>query len=826
MVAAPSVSQSIEKVKVNVDTKNAGLIEVFSVVEKQTDFVFIYNQEVRENRSKFNFDLKEISVADLLRKIAESTDFRFKQINSNITVTKKEADSTEKENTDSVIIGKVIDESTGEALVGVNVLVKGTTKGSITDVDGNFRLEASEDATLVFSFIGYETQEVSIGTRTEFNVALKASSDELSEVVIVGYGIQEKSDVTGVVNSVNSEDISEIPTTNPLQALKGKVSGLDIYNSGNEPGSSVSINIRGQRSIGADNSPLIILDGIPIIGGLNDISPNDIESIEILKDASATAIYGSRASNGVILITTKRGHDGKTVISYDGYYGVTNVIKKLDLMDGSQFAQLRREAERTASGAYPDDEDIFDNIALNSLVTGDYTDWQDFTFEAGHKQNHQLSLNGGSDKLQFAASGNYFDEQGIVSSSKYERTSARLNLDYQVNDKLKFGASSFASYSKQDYTAADLFDNVLRLSPLGKPYDEEGNILFRPTSDEGQRVNPLSDIANSVDERFTTRVFASFFGEYKLAKGLTYRLNVGPDAKFYKRGYFYGSETTQSQGGTSLAGTSDSDVKSITVENMLTYNKEVGKHSFGTTLVQSYQGQVTRTSSINVNDLPYDSQGYNNLGSAGEVLNVNSNYQKWELLSYTARINYKFNDRYLFTFTARADGSSRFAEGEKWGFFPSAAVAWRLSDEPFLADVDMLSNLKLRASYGETGNTAISPYQTFSTLEESSYVFGTTGAAGFQPGTISNPNLKWETTKQLNAGIEFAFWDTRVSGSVDYYMAKTDDLLLSRSLPSSSGFTDVFENIGATENKGVDIQLSFKNITSSNNGFQWQTDLT
>ncbi|MBC7920540.1 MAG: TonB-dependent receptor [Ferruginibacter sp.] len=729
------------------------------------------------------------------------------------------------------LTGEVRDSTNNEVLIGAIVSVNNLRQVQQTDVNGRFEMVLEPGSYQVsFSYVGFSpvVKEVQIredGAAT-LNVRMAPAKTYLNEIVVIGYGRQKKRDVTGAVSSVSSQDIGEIPVTNPIQALKGKAAGVDVFNGGNEPGSAINILIRGERSIGADNRPLVVLDGIPIIDGFNEINPNDIASVEVLKDASAAAIYGSRASNGVVLLTTKRGSAGKTRIAYDGYYGLTSVINKLDLMNGEQFAQLRREANRTvtANGSYPDDTRIFDNIGLESIAQGRSTDWQDFTYQSGYRQNHQLSLNGGGEKTRFAASVNYFDEKGIVGNSAYNRASFRINLDHEANDKIKFGLSSFGSRSKQQLTQNDLFDNVLRLNPLGVPYDEEGNIRFRPTNDESQRVNPLSDIANSLNEQFKTRVFASLFGEYQITRDLSYRLNVGPDAQFVNTGYFYGTNTTNTQGGSSAAGVDNANTLSLTVENILNFNKNFGdNHSLSTTLVQSYQNQVIRADRTSVRRLPYDSQTYNNLGSAGEISGVGTNYQQWTLLSYTARINYQYKDRYLLTVTGRADGSSRFAEGNKWGFFPSAALAWRISDEPLLKTAATISDLKLRLSYGETGNTGIQPYQTFSKLSSSSYVFGTSGAPGFLPGSISNPSLRWETTKQFNVGLDFGVWNNRVVGAIDYYVSNTTDLLLPRSIPSSTGFTSVLENIGSTRNKGLELAVSTNNFISTD-GFQWKTD--
>ncbi|MAU15163.1 MAG: SusC/RagA family TonB-linked outer membrane protein [Muricauda sp.] len=819
-------SKYVQPPNISIKLKEARLVAIFSELEKTTNYEFSYGQYILNDQKRYTVQYENESLREILSHLSQKAGFVFEMGSNKVLIAEKGKAIEEQL---FKVEGSVLDAN-GSPLPGATIVEKGTSNGTTTDFDGFFTLDVSGTKVILqISYLGFKTQNVSVDAGTTITVTMDQDSNALEEVVVVGYGKQKKSDITGAVASVDQKDLAEIPVTNPIQALKGKVAGLDVYNGGNEPGGDVAIRLRGERSIGANNSPLIVLDGIPIAGGLNEINPNDIASIEILKDASATAIYGSRASNGVILITTKRGVTGETRITYNGYYGLSSIIQKLDVMDGEEFAQLRREAYRTISedGTVPPDSQLFDNIGLESLQQGRFTDWQDFTYGTGQRQSHQLSVNGGGERTQFALSFNFFEETGIVDKAKFQRGNLRINLDHKLNEKINLGVSSFMSRSQQNVVQNDLYDNVLRLSPLGTPYDDGGNVLFRPTNDESQRVNPLSDLANSVDDRFKTRVFASIFAQYRLNDNLSYRLNIGPDAETSKRGYFYGSMTTNNQGGSSTAGVSNNERISLTIENIMNYNGKIGdSHELGATLVQSYQNQITRSDFTNVGKLPFDSQSYNNLGSAGEVLGVGSNYQKWRLLSYTGRLNYQLLGRYLFTATARADGSSRFAEGKKWGFFPSAAVAWKITEEPFFkVPSSAISELKLRLSYGETGNTGIDPYQTFSTLSTSSYAFGDNGAPGFVPQSISNPNLKWETTEQFNVGLDFELWKQRVSGSINYYVSKTKDLLLPRSLPSSSGFSTVLENIGSTENKGLEVLVSFRDIIPSED-FHWQADIT
>lgn len=806
------------------------LKEAFTIIQQKTNYLFVYNEQVIAPYKTRELHARQKTVAWTVNELLRNTRLTYKIQNSKIIILEKAPTPPTPPATLTApaekVKGKVTDEK-GTPLPGVTVAVKNANRGAITDSEGVFSVEASAGDVLLFSISGYMRREVTVSTGQLPTIVLQEDVKGLEEVVVVGYGTQKKRDITGSISSVKGSDIAEQPTTNAAQALKGKVAGLDVYSSGNEPGAGANILLRGQRSITNDNSPLIVLDGIPMVGGFNEINPNDIASVEVLKDASSTAIYGSRAANGVLIITTKRGKAGKTNVAYDAYYGTTAITKKLDLMNGEQFAQLRREAARTTdpNNNYPADATLFDDIALRSLALGRSTDWQDLIYHNGAKQNHQLSVTGGKEKTQFAVSFNYFKEKGIIDKTDFTRGALRINLDHQVNSRVRMGVSTLASMSTQNVTDNTVFDNALRLNPLGIPYDSTGKLLFRPNNDEGQRVNPLSVIRNTVNQRYKTRVFASMYGEWDIFKDLTYRLNIGPEMEASKDGYFKGSETDANQGGNATAGLSNSDMFSITVENILKYNKQLSKSQrLGVTLLQSSQQQTINSSSINANKLPYETQSYHNLETAGEVTGINSDYRRSLLLSYMARINYDFKNRYLFTITGRADGSSVFAAGHKWGYFPSAAAAWRIDAEPFMQSLRNVNTLKLRLSYGSTGFNGILPYGTFSTLKKSSYAFGETGMNGFQPATIANPNLKWESTASLNAGIDFGLFNDRITGTVEHYISNTKNILLRRSIPGSTGYTEVLENIGATRNKGWEVTLSTVNI-QNDNGFQWTTDL-
>jgi TonB-linked SusC/RagA family outer membrane protein len=733
-----------------------------------------------------------------------------------------------------IIKGKVVDD-VGAPLPGVSVVVKGTLVGASSDADGSYSLAipaSVENPVIVFSFIGFASQEQVVNGRTLIDVTLAPDVQQLSEVVVVGYGTQKKSDITGSVASVSAKEISELPLTNVQQALQGRIAGVDVVSTGARPGAGVSVRIRGRRSFSAGNEPLYVVDGIPLAGGINDINPQDIQSMDVLKDASATAIYGSRGANGVVLITTKRGTTGKTIISYDGYYGVSSSLGKIDMMNGAQFAEYKRESRRTA-GAYNDadpvgsDAKIFESTELEGIASGRSTDYQSLILKNGHQQSHQIGILGGSEKTKFAISGNYFSDVGIVPNQDFNRYSFRINIDHQISDQFKVGVSSLATFSIQNGDGFNPLPEALQNNPLGNPYNSDGTLNFLPTTD-GLRTNPLSEIVKGaiVREDKRVRIFNSIYAEYQIVKGLSYRVNFGPDYQTRRRGEFNGRYTNARRLGEPTARTQNWNTFAYTLENVVNYTKTIGTdHNLTATGLYSIQQQTDEYFDTRVRGIPFEYMDAYNVGTAPIIEGVGSDYKQWTILSYMGRINYSFKDKYLITVTGRSDGSSRFSPGNKWGFFPSAALGWRISEENFLKSISFLSNLKLRASYGQTGNTGIDPYSTLGSLSRTTYAFGSNAANGYRPASLPNPDLKWETTASTNIGLDFGFFNGRIQGSLDVYQQNTSDLLMDRQLPATEGNSNfILQNVGKTKNQGIEISLSTVNIESTR-GFQWSTDL-
>ncbi|MDW7694194.1 TonB-dependent receptor [Flammeovirgaceae bacterium SG7u.111] len=728
----------------------------------------------------------------------------------------------------SSITGTVISGEDSQPLPGVSVVIKGTSTGTITDIDGKYKLDAAQGSTLVFSYIGFLSEEIELGSQNIVDITLILDLKQLEEVIVVGYGTQDKRDVTAAIGSIDSEQINKIPVANGVQAMQGQVAGVDIQSGGGRPGSGPSVRIRGRRSITASNNPLYVIDGIPQAStsssALNDINPQDIASMEVLKDAAATAIYGSRGANGVILITTKRGKSGKTQVSYNGYYGVTDIMNKVDMMNGEEFADMKRESRRDGyNGAIPADDAVFDDpIELESIAQGRSTDYQDLVFSQGYQTSHQVSVMGGSDKTQFNMSVGYFDEQGIYSNMDYNRITGRVNLDHKISNIFKAGISFLAVQSLQNYGSNATLGEALSNNPLGVPYDEDGNLRFLPTND-GIRTNPLNELVENafIDERTVGRIFAPIYLEATITEGLKYRANFGPDIIYKRNGGFRGSLTNANRGGPASADIQNEKETNLLLENLITYDKKIGdKHELKFTFLQSIQSQRYEKHRTEVSNLPYESQLFYNIGSAEVKGNLESRLEEWQLASFMGRVNYDLAGKYLFQATLRADASSRLAEGNKWQYFPGFSAGWRVIDEAFMEGIGFLSELKLRASYGWVGNTSIDPYKTWGNLARTTYAWDESPAFGYRLNEIPNSELTWEVTKTLNVGFDYGLLDGRLSGSFEWYKSNTDDILLNRNLPTTSGYGQVLQNIGKTETTGIEFNIGAI-VLDKPNGLNW-----
>lgn len=720
----------------------------------------------------------------------------------------------------------------GNPIIGASVSIKGQKNGTVTDVTGSYKLQAPKDAVLTFSFIGFLPQEVPVNGRSDIEVKLAEDQKKLDEVVVVGYGQQKKKDVTGAISSINSKTIMEVPVTNAQQALQGRTPGIDVLNNSSKPGDEPQVRVRGTRSLSAGNDPLYVVDGIPFAGNLNDINPQDISSMDVLKDASATAIYGSRGANGVVLVSTRKGKIGKPQVFYSGMYGVVNSLGRTDMMNSQQYLAMKREANRT-TGNYDDnnpdasDAKIFTAVELANIKKGVNTDWQSLMIDQGWQTRHSLGVSGGNETTKYAVTGGYFKDQGVLKLQSYERYNLHVGVDQMIGKRIQVGISSLSTYSMRKGSTYNGMSASLKMLPIADPYDASGKLITYPTADN-QQPNALLDYqdGNRVERLSHIRFFNSLYGEVTILDGLKYRLNVGTDVFQNNYGLFQGKKNTDLLigGGDATAKKEGQLVWAYTVENLLTYNKTIKKHSLNLTALYSVQRQREDSSSASVRGIPVEWQEYYNLGQAANVTGISSQLGTWTILSYMGRLNYGYDDRYLLTLTLRSDGSSRFAPGHKWGYFPSVAVGWNITGEDFMKRASWVDILKVRASYGRIGNTGIPPYATQGLLGRVPYSFGNKGVTGFSPILLRNPNLTWETTASFNYGIDFSFFNGRLTGSIDQYKQKTTDLLLQRFLPYSNGVNYVLENTGVTQNKGWEVGLSAV-IINTKGGFNWSMDV-
>lgn len=733
-------------------------------------------------------------------------------------------------------------------------MVKGTTTGAITDLDGNYELKITKEAkTLVFSFVGFDSKEVAINGQSVIDIAL-SEGNALNEVVVVGYGTQKKSQLTGAISSISAKQLTEMPITSVGQALQGRVAGVDVAQSGSKPGAVPTIRVRGRRSFRASNDPLYVVDGIPLAGGYEDFNPNDVQSMEILKDATATAIYGARGANGVILITTKRGSLGgkkKTTVSYDNYAGQSSAIQLPTLFSGEEFAEYVRESRRgVASGSIYKDAngnpvptgvkddfadskiDVFDANVLAGIKAGRNSQYQELMLRTGNIQNHSLGVQGGDERTAFYISGSYFKDNGISVGLDYTRMSIRGNIDHSINDHLKVGLSTYLMHAIRNGENLNPYNFSLQQNPLGTPYkdpngdlNDPANYLFAQTND-ALLTNPLFEIlpGAQIDERKTYRIFNSLYAEYKIIDGLTYRVNFGPDFSINRSGRFVGSMTNAKKGGNNEASVNNTFAFDWTLENIVNYNKAFGKHNLNLTALHSIQKDRFEQYGASAQGVPVEKQSFSNLGASSLVNVPSSNLVEWTINSYMGRINYDYDNKYLLTATLRRDGSSRFGENVKYGNFPGIALGWNIMNESFMKNTaKWLDILKLRASVGAVGNQAVAPYQTQGLLSRTVYAYGTTGAFGYRPNTIGNPDLQWESSTTKNIGLDFSILRGRVYGSLEVYQVNTTALLLADQLPTSTGFNQVTRNVGETQNQGFEATITTVNVDKG--GFKWTSDI-
>lgn len=816
-----AVSSEAQNAIISLSTNHLTVDRLISEIEDQTDYYVVYSIREIDTQKEVRFQSRSGKVSDYLKDAFADSNVKYEFENNYIVLSKKtilESKSTNQQR--KVITGKITDTK-GEPIIGVNIVEKGTTNGTVTDLDGNFKLDIEDRSVLSFSYIGYMIQEQPVAGKSHLNIQLIEDTKKLEEVVVIGYGVVKKSDLTGSVSSVKSNEIKSIPAGTVLTALQGRSAGLQVKQNSGSPGGSISVRIRGTNSIKGSNEPLYVIDGFPSSSSNPVILDNaDIESIEILKDASAIAIYGSRGANGIVMITTKKGKSGKTKVDFETSFGIQKIRKKLEMMNSKEYASfynLQRKNDGL-SQYFADDE-------ISGYDEG--FDWQKFVFKEAPIRTHSLNISGGNDKTQFAVSGNVFDQEGILQGSGYTRYSLKTNLNHDISRKVTLNYGATLSRSIMDNKnwggarfGASLISSALCAPPTLTPYNEDGSyrILHKayPFVSEGL-TNPLNYINEIDDVTKSNKVLANVSFTYKPVKDLAIKIYGGIENSDDRNDYYRTLNFVNSQGNASV---STNQFTSILSENTINYAKVFGeKHSLSALAGFTYQDFYSTYLSGSGTGYLSDVTKTGNLSSASIPGIPSSGYSKSVLLSYLARVNYSFDNRYLFTASFRADGSSKYSPDNKWGFFPSAAFAWKAKEETFLKDVAWLSDLKARISYGLTGSQAIGAYATLNNLYSGNTVFGDALYTTFAPGTSLPGDLKWETTSQFDFGVDFGFLDNRITFTTDYYIKNTKDLLNSVQLPSSLGYTNTLQNVGEIENKGLELSLNANVLTGP---FTWE----
>lgn len=831
--------------QVTITVKNQSIRQALKEIERLSNYKFFYNNDLSSLDKVVSLSVKEESIEAVMSKLLTGTDISFKQDNNNLIVLTLKATSSKQVVGDQKIKGTVVDES-NQPVIGANIVVEGTTNGTITDLNGSFSLQVPEKAELRISYIGYLDQRVKVGNNTTLHIILKEDTQTLDEVVVVGYGTMKKSDLTGSVSSVKVDELKEGLGTSVDQMLFGKSAGVSVIQNSGEPGGGFSINIRGASSINAGVEPLYVIDGVPIdnsravesgsIVGFNSnrtprnpmssINPADIESLEILKDASATAIYGSRGANGVVLITTKSGKTGKQQISYSGTVSISSPAKKLELLNAADYKRVLNAI--IDEGGESDVYRVGD-IANNGLGT----DWQDeVTKQNAISHEHQLSLTGGNEKTFYYASLNYANQDGIVKNTSFERWGARLNLKSNINSRLTVNFNVSGSYVKDNFAAngygvnaeAGVLYAAYNYDPTLAVKDEDGNYV-RSTILSVDNPVAIQEGMNSHSD--TYRILASAYGEYRIIDGLTAKLSLGTDFVNENRKNFISSLTQYGEDYGGIGSNQNSEKSNYIIEGTVNYNKTINKkHSVGGLFGMSYQRFVNTSMNSRSADYPDESLGADNLGLGNqETFRITNSVTGNRLASYISRLNYGFDDRYLATVTFRADGSSRFGANHRFGYFPSAALAWKLSNEAFLKSINAITLLKMRLSWGRTGNQEIGNYPALSTYSSGNVaIWNDQIVTGTKPSKIPNPDLKWETTDQYNLGFDYGFFNNRLNGSIDYFWKKTTDMLLQLPIPESTGYSSQLTNIGRIDNRGFELSLNTINI--DNPDFSWTSNVT
>jgi TonB-linked SusC/RagA family outer membrane protein len=826
-VTCLQVSAKTSAQNITLTGKNLSLEKIFKEIKKQTGYDFWYENKLIQRTGKINVELKSATLENALEICLQDQPLSWSIVGNIIVLKQKEQvpnTATSVPPSPLEIRGSIKNDK-GEPVANASVIVKGTNTGVKSSETGDFTISVDNvNTTLVISSIGYETLEVKVSSADKLDIVLKIKATTAEEIVVIGYGTVRKSDLTGSVSSVSRKQLTAYPVTDAVMGLQGKTTGVRVVQNSGAPGATVSVRIRGGNSLLGNNEPLYVVDGFPLTSSPNAINPNDIESIEVLKDASATAIYGSRGANGVVMITTKKGKSGRAAVTFDSYYGVQKIGKTIEMMNAKEFALLANE--RAANdGIAP----FFTTDQVNSFGKG--TNWQDELFRTAPMQNHSINIAGGNESTQYSVSGNYLTQTGVIENSGITRQSIRANLNQKISDKFNVSFNTTLTNAKLSridslgQKGGTVLSAVLVAPPTVAPFDANGNyslVRIYPFSPNELR-NPLAMAKEKQQEARTKYVLAGTALTYQPVQNLQIRSSFGIESTSSREDNY--SSRVLDNTPTGQAMVSSLDWTNILNENTATYTKDLDENNSITALAgltyQQFNAKYFTTG--NITGFPLDQLETNNLGSGSVPGTPQSWASKWTILSYLARINYSFKNTYLLTASMRADGSSRFGENHKWGYFPSAAFAWKAINTQLVKNINSISDLKFRVSWGITGSTAVDPYQTLNTLTSYRTAFNDQLYIGYAPNNsnLANPDLKWETTSQIDAGFDLGLIKNRLYFTFDYYHKKTKDLLANSPLPTSTGFTNVVKNIGKIQNSGVEFGVNAKVLTKA---FRWDVD--
>lgn len=832
-----ATAQELLTRQVSVQLIDTDIKTALSQLELKANVKFVYTSRLVPLKRKVTLSVVNKSIAETLNALFSPDKVTYKIVRNSILLSVEEQDKgsmigiphteTGKAIADWTVKGRVTSER-GEGLPGVNVVIKGTQQGTTSDADGIFSVKvADENTILVFSFVGYLTREILVGKKTDLEISLEEDEKSLEEVVVVGYGTQRKRDLTGSVASVSSKEIERVPVVGLDHALQGRAAGVFVANNNANPGGEVNIRIRGINSIQGNNEPLYVVDGY-IGGNINTVNPTDIESIEVLKDASATSIYGARGANGVVIVTTKKGKKGQTKLNFDTFQGFQTRSKKIELMDSNDYANFINaiDAARNRVPTYPDTR----NLPFN-------TDWQDMPYRTAPWQQYALSAGGGGENINFYISGAYINQQGILQETGYRRTNVRANLDAKVNSRINVGARLGYSRIRRTVQSGEELRNIdadpghlvqrsINFQPTIPAYDTDGSLL--PTIqdyDNQTRAVPLFELQNVHQMRNENSINGNLFIEIQLLKSLKFRSTYGFDVLDAKQNRYNPSTVWTTTGGfLNTAGVSATSSIGWLNENYLSFDKELGKHHLqviGGTTLQGFNQEVAGMSASN---FAVDDFLYHNISAGANTPSVNTDMSQWRQASFFGRAHFTFYDKYLFTFNGRYDGNSKFGADHKWGFFPSGAFAWRLSDEEFIQQTGWFDEMKLRASYGVSGSEALGPYRSLAAFDavNPAAIFGGERVVGFAPSRLPNPDLRWETTTQLDIGLDFSILKGRLGFVLDYFNKVTNDLFLNQPVPRTTGLSTIQANIGSLRNRGFEAGID---AVISQGTFSWNLNM-